>query len=116
MEKKTMYENLGQIPKPDNEAVRDYAPGTEERKKLQEELLRMRQNPVDIPLIIGGEEIHVEEKKTIQEPHKKDSTLATVSQAKEAHVEKAIQVSLKAKKDWERYPLGKTRFHIYKGC
>ena len=99
-----MYKSLGKIPKPNNEPIYSYAPGTEERKKLQKELLKMRQDCVDIPLIIRGEEIHTDTKKTIKEPHKKSSILAKVSQANEEHVKQAIQASLEVKKDWEDTP------------
>ena len=42
---------------PKNEPVYSYAPGSEERKLLQEELKRQASMQVEIPLIIGGKEI-----------------------------------------------------------
>ena len=42
---------------PKNELVKQYAPGSEERRLLQEELDRQYNMEVEIPLIIGGKEI-----------------------------------------------------------
>ena len=45
------------IREPKNEPVKSYAPGSEERRLLQEELDRQFNTQVEIPLIIGGKEI-----------------------------------------------------------
>ena len=42
---------------PQNEPVYSYAPGTPERKLLQEELDRQYNQVIEIPLIIGGKEV-----------------------------------------------------------
>ena len=42
---------------PKNEPVYSYAPGTPERKLLQEELDRQYNQVIEIPLIIGGKEV-----------------------------------------------------------
>ena len=45
------------IPTPVNEPILTYAPGTLERAELQTELEVQSTTVVDIPLVIGGEEI-----------------------------------------------------------
>ncbi|HOS16677.1 MAG TPA: 1-pyrroline-5-carboxylate dehydrogenase, partial [Bacteroidales bacterium] len=42
---------------PKNEPVYAYAPGSEERRLLQQELEKQANMQVEIPLIIGGKEI-----------------------------------------------------------
>src|SRR5512132_4402638 len=44
-------------PPPVNEPVRDYAPGSPERKALKRRLDEMQRERLDIPSIIGGEEV-----------------------------------------------------------
>ena len=43
------------VPKPVNEPVLSYAPGTAERKLLKERLEELKSQPLEIPLIIGGQ-------------------------------------------------------------
>ena len=45
-------------PAPDNEPVNDYAPGSPERASLQARLEQMRDERLDIPLVIGGQGRH----------------------------------------------------------
>ena len=45
------------IPKPVNEPIKDYAPGSPEKETLLSKLEEMSSHTIDIPLIIGGEEI-----------------------------------------------------------
>ena len=44
------------IPKPINEPINSFAPGSTARASLKEALARMATEHLDIPLIIGGEE------------------------------------------------------------
>ena len=45
------------IPSVANEPVWEYAPGSPERAKLKETLTWLRENPVEVPLVIDGKEI-----------------------------------------------------------
>jgi hypothetical protein len=45
------------VPTPVNEPIRSYAPGSAERAELKARLASMSNERVDIPLIIGGQEI-----------------------------------------------------------
>ena len=45
------------LPQPVNEPVRDYAPGSPEREELRVRLAEMQRERIEIPLVIGGEEV-----------------------------------------------------------
>ena len=44
-------------PPPRNEPVKDYAPGSAERASLRLRLEQMRNDRLDVPIVIGGEDI-----------------------------------------------------------
>ena len=46
------------IPEPKNEPVYSYAPGTPEREKLIKAIENLKSKQVDIPMVIGGKEVH----------------------------------------------------------
>jgi 1-pyrroline-5-carboxylate dehydrogenase len=91
-------------PKPHNEPVRDYAPGSPERKALRERLRELQSQEIEIPLIIGGEEIRTGETFNAVMPHEKDHSLATVHKGGAPEVERAIAAAANAWEDWHRTP------------
>jgi 1-pyrroline-5-carboxylate dehydrogenase len=92
------------VPPPVNEPVRDYAPGSPERASLQLRLEQMRNERLDIPLIIGGEEVRTGTVKAAVMPHDKGHVLADVHQAGPNEVEAAVKASAEAWEDWHRVP------------
>ena len=68
-------------PPPVNEPVLTYAPGTPERAELKKELESQSSTVVDIPLVIGGEEIRTGNTINVVMPHAHSHVLATVHQA-----------------------------------
>ena len=92
------------VPTPTNEPVRDYAPGSPERASLQLRLEQMRNERIEIPLIIGGEEVRTGTLKQAVMPHDKDHVLADVHQAGAKEVEAAIKASAETWEDWHRIP------------
>jgi len=92
------------IPKPQNEPVLSYAPGTPEREALKAELRRQSENKIAIPLIIGGQEIYTERRINVVMPHKHSHVLAESCQAGEKELKQAIEASLAAKESWEMMP------------
>ena len=44
-------------PPPVNEPVKDYAPGSPERAELQKRLAELERERLDVPCVIGGEEV-----------------------------------------------------------
>lgn len=89
------------VPHPTNEPVKNYAPGSEEKAKLKSMLSSLRSQVLDIPMIIGGEEVRTENKKTISPPHDHQHVLAHYHFGDEEHVNLAINAALNAKEDWE---------------
>jgi 1-pyrroline-5-carboxylate dehydrogenase len=91
-------------PPPRNEAVKDYAPGSPEREQLRVELARMSGETIEIPLVIGGEDISVRETFESVMPHDKDHVLANVSKGGPKQVQQAIDAASEAWHDWSRTP------------
>jgi 1-pyrroline-5-carboxylate dehydrogenase len=87
-----------------NEPVLDYAPGSPEREELRVRLEQMTSQQLEIPVVIGGEEIRTGDTFEAVMPHDKDHVLATVHKAGPAEVEKAISASAEAWEDWHRLP------------
>ncbi|MCO5142480.1 MAG: L-glutamate gamma-semialdehyde dehydrogenase [Oligoflexia bacterium] len=98
-----MNEAFYSVPKPQNEPVLNYSPGSTERKELESQLKSFRNQTVEIPLIIGGKEIFTGNMSSTEEPHYHKHTIANSHQATEADIGQAILEAQKAKKDWEHF-------------
>jgi len=92
------------VPKPANEPVLSYAPGTAERKELQTRLETLKSQAVEIPLIIGGKEVQTDELAEIRAPHDHNQILGHFHQAGEPEVQQAIEAARKAWESWSRTP------------
>jgi 1-pyrroline-5-carboxylate dehydrogenase len=91
-------------PPPRNEPVLGYEAGSPERGELQERLWSMAAEPIEIPVVIGGEEIRTGDTFDAVMPHDKERVLAHVHKAGAAEVDKAIAASAEAWEDWHRLP------------
>ena len=91
-------------PAPANEPVRDYAPGSPERAALRLRLQQMRAERLEIPLVIGGEEVTTGKTREAIVPHDKAHVLADVHQGGAREVERAIDAAAEAWQDWHRTP------------
>ncbi len=85
---------------PVNENLFSYGPGCAERTALQAELRRQSENPIEIPLIIGGREVRTGRTGTVVMPHDHRHVLATYHKAGPDETRAAIEASLKAKAAW----------------
>lgn len=97
-----MFTGLFRIPKPENEKILSYSPGSPEKAELKAKLKEMIANPVEVPIIIGGKEYKSGEVKEMVSPHKKSQVLGKYYLGNVALAEKAIQAANKAKKEWRR--------------
>ena len=79
-----------------NEPVKDYAPGSAERVELKQRLAEMEAERLDVPCVIGGEEVRTGDTAKAVMPHRKEHVLADVHQAGPAEVERAIKASAEA--------------------
>ena len=93
-----------QVPEPINEPVLDYRPGSPEKKELKKVLEEMATQVVDIPLIIGGEEIRTGDTANVVMPHDHGHVLGTYHKAGPEEIKRAIQASQDAHKEWASWP------------
>ena len=95
-----MPKGIFNVPVAKNEPILSYAPGSSERKELQETLKKMRSEEVELPMVIGGKEVYTDRKLRIFPPHDIKHTLGYYNQGDASHVEMAIDAALDAKADW----------------
>ncbi len=88
------------VPTPSNEPVLDYAPGSEERKKLKAALAEARAQQIDVPMYIGNQEVRTDNKKPMSPPHDHQHILGHYSAGDASHVEAAIDAAMAAKSAW----------------
>ncbi|MFQ6108376.1 MAG: L-glutamate gamma-semialdehyde dehydrogenase [Candidatus Aminicenantales bacterium] len=88
------------IPRPSNEKVYSYAPGTPEREALKSRLKRMLSEEIEIPLIIGGAEVRTGNLSDCRCPHDHGHVLARYHKAGQKEIERAVQSAKEAWKDW----------------
>ena len=93
-----------QVPQPINEPVLEFAPGSPEKEEIKKTLEEMAGQVVDIPLVIGGEEIRTGDTADVVMPHDHGHVLATYHKAGPEEIKKAIQASQEAHKEWASWP------------
>ncbi|HEV2131980.1 MAG TPA: L-glutamate gamma-semialdehyde dehydrogenase [Longimicrobiaceae bacterium] len=92
--------SIPQVPQPQNEPVLSYAPETPERQELKAALERMAGERIEIPLIIGGEEIRTGEMAEARMPHNHSHVLAEYHLAGEEQIRAAMDAALEAQREW----------------
>jgi 1-pyrroline-5-carboxylate dehydrogenase len=92
------------LPHPYNEPVRDYAPGSPERASLKQRLAELDGQQIEIPMIIGGEEVRTGTIAEAVKPHAKEHVLATYHKGGAEQVEQAIAAARDARAEWSRTP------------
>jgi len=91
-------------PEPYNEPVKSYAPGSPEREELSRRLRELASQQLDLPLVIGGEEVRTGDTFEAVMPHRRAHVLATVHKGGAAEVERAVAAAATAWQDWSRTP------------
>jgi 1-pyrroline-5-carboxylate dehydrogenase len=91
------------VPPPVNEPIKAYAPGSPERAELKARLRKMSSEQVDIPLIIGGHEVHTGALSESVMPHNHRHLLASWHRAGPEHVDQAVQAAQHAARDWANW-------------
>ncbi len=92
------------VPTAFNEPVLDYRPGSPERVEIEAKLKETAGQVVDIPLIIGGEEIRTGDTADVVMPHDHGHVLANYHKAGPEEIKKAIAASQEAHKEWAAWP------------
>ncbi|HVS09654.1 MAG TPA: L-glutamate gamma-semialdehyde dehydrogenase [Planctomycetota bacterium] len=92
------------VPPPVNEPVRGYAPGSAERASLQAELARLAAEQVEVPLVIGGEEVRTGRSEDLVAPHDHRKRLGRVHLARPEDVRRALDAAEAARGPWQAMP------------
>lgn len=96
-----MLKGFFNVPAPVNEPVKVYAPGSSERKELQQALKDARLKQIDVPMYIGSEEVRTGKTRPMSPPHDHQHILGHFHEGDASHVEQAINAALGAKYAWE---------------
>jgi 1-pyrroline-5-carboxylate dehydrogenase len=92
------------VPEPHNEPVLGYEAGSPEREELRRRLDELSGRRIEIPLVIGGEDVQTGDTFEAVMPHKRSHVLADVHKGGAAEVDRAIAAAATAWEDWSRAP------------
>ena len=95
-----MSKGIFNVPTPINEPIKNYAPGSAERKALQAMLKELRSKEIEVPMYIGGNEVKSNVKVRMSPPHDHKHTLGYFHRSDKKNVSLAIRSALSAKKKW----------------
>lgn len=99
-----MPKGIFHVPAPVNEPVKNYAPGSPERKELKEMLKQLRSQKMDMPMYIGGKEVRSGKLGDVRPPHDHQHLLGQYHKGDKTHVKQAIDAALAAKAQWANMP------------
>jgi len=88
------------VPRPVNEPIRSYAPGSPERASLKVRLKAMAADKIVMPLIIGGKEVKTGQCGQAVMPHDHRHVLGEYHKAAEQHVLMAVDAARAARQEW----------------
>nr|WP_233488446.1 L-glutamate gamma-semialdehyde dehydrogenase [Petrotoga sp. 9PW.55.5.1] len=88
---------------PQNEPILNYEPGSKEKEELKRKLADLKNQKIEIPLIIGGKEIKTGDLGKCIMPHDHQHILAEYHKAGEKEIKMAIESALEAKKIWNEF-------------
>jgi len=93
-----------QVPEPYNEPVLGYEPGSPERDEVRRRLDELSDERLEIPLVIGGEDVQTGDTFEAVMPHKRSHVLGDVHKGGAPEVDRAIAAAAEAWEDWSRTP------------
>src|SRR3989441_13251758 len=94
---------IPKIPTPVNEPVLSYASGAGERVELKRTLKELSGRQLEIPLVIGGKDVHTSRTVDVVMPHCHRHVLAKAHQAGPAELLAAIAAAREAWRDWSAW-------------
>ena len=92
------------VPGPINEPIKSYIPGSPEREALLKRIAELKSQQVEVPLIIGGEEVKTGNTQEMVIPHNHTHVLGVYHKAGKKEVDMAIEAALEARKEWANMP------------
>lgn len=99
-----MGKGFYEVPVAVNEPVKDYAPGSPERKAVLEAYKELYNANIDVPMYINGQEVRTGDTATMSPPHEHQHSLGVYHRATQANVQSAIDGALEARKAWSQMP------------
>ena len=96
----TMNNAFFKVPSPFNEPVLNYAAGSAEKIALKKAIAEARSKVIEVPMYIGSELIHTDNKIKLSPPHDHQHILGYASEGDASHVHKAIDAALAARENW----------------
>ena len=99
-----MFNGIFRVPQPVNEPVLNYAPGSPERAELRGKLSELLGQQTEVPMVIGGKEVHSHNLSDIVCPHDHQHVLGKCHQGNALNVEQAIAAANAARKEWGSMP------------
>lgn len=99
-----MTDAIFTVPYPTNEPIWSYAPGSPEKAALKKALAAAKAHKKDIPMYIGGKQVHTKNQVAMHPPHERKHVLGHYSKGNAEHVSAAINAALAAKPAWEAMP------------
>jgi 1-pyrroline-5-carboxylate dehydrogenase len=94
------FSGTRRVPPPTNEPIKGYAPGSPERAALKSRLTEMAGERAEMPIIIGGEDVHTGELLQSVMPHNHKHVLGDWHKASSKHVHQAVDAARAARADW----------------
>lgn len=88
------------IPKPINEPIKGYGPGSPEKLALKGAIKLTKNNPIEIPVVIGDKEFRSGNTFKVKAPHDHSLVLAHCHSASSEEAQAAIVQSLEARRYW----------------
>ncbi len=92
------------VPVAVNEPVKAYAPNSPEREAVAKQYKEYFNGSVDVPMYIGAEEVRTGKTQNMTPPHDHKHVVGQYHIGDKTHAQKAIDVALKARKDWANMP------------
>jgi len=92
--------SVANIPRPHNEPVLSYAPGTTERDALKRALTAVGGEHPEIPAVVGGREVRSGKTQNVVSPHCHARVLATLHEADQATIDAAVASAVEAQREW----------------
>jgi 1-pyrroline-5-carboxylate dehydrogenase len=88
------------VPQPSNEPIAAYRPGSPERDVLQRTLKDLKDEFVEIPVVIGGERLYTDDTLDVRTPHDHSTQLGRLHMVSEEDITSAIKSAMEARLEW----------------
>jgi 1-pyrroline-5-carboxylate dehydrogenase len=92
------------IPLPPNDPISSYKPGSIEKESLKARIVELKNQQIEIPVIIGGKNIKTGKTGKCVIPHDHKKVIGVYHKAGEKEVNLAIKAALEARESWAAMP------------